>query len=402
MAIFICEIVEAGSGRRVERVEAADMEEAKRRAVRLGGLVVSIKEEDLAGSNNLRSLFRKTIGPSELATFCSVLAGYLTAGVPIRDALLLIGHSHKKLSVLALGAANGIARGQSFEDALADTATPLPPAFLMLIRAGMEAGMLSEALKAEGKTLERSVRIRRDLAAALAYPIALAIIAMVVMALLLLVVVPQIRSSIPDASLPFLPLTSRTIFAMSEFVGGLEPMNVALGTIGLFGVLLVLRRRSSRQRGRGLVRIPWIGSVARDLSVAAFCRSFGMLLGASMRAERAWALAARTVPLEPWRSLLEQAGRLVSEGGQVSDVLRSLPHIPEDLPAIVRLGERSGSLPVVLAEAGERYVESGLSRLQKLSAAAGPAVIIILGLIIGFFAVGVMSAILSVNEIYGQ
>ena len=402
MAIFVCEILEAGSGRRVERIEAADMEEAKRRAVRLGGLVVSIKEENLAGSNNLRSLFRKTIGPSELATFCSVLAGYLTAGVPIRDALLLIGHSHKKLSVLALGAANGIARGQSLEDALADTATPLPPAFLMLIRAGMEAGMLPEALKAEGKTLERSVRIRRDLAAALAYPIALAIIAMVVMALLLLVVVPQIRSSIPDASLPFLPLTSRTIFAMSEFVGGLEPMNVALGTIGLFGLLLVLRRRSSRQRGRGLARIPWIGSVARDLSVAAFCRSFGMLLGASMRAERAWALAARTVPLEPWQSLLEQAGRLVSEGGQVSDVLRSLPHIPEDLPAIVRLGERSGSLPVVLAEAGERYVESGLSRLQKLSAAAGPAVIIILGLIIGFFAVGVMSAILSVNEIYGR
>ncbi len=297
MAVFVCEILEAGTGKRIERIEAPDIEEARRQVVRFGGLVVSIREENATSSGGMRRLFRRSIGSSELATFCSVLSGYLTAGVPIRDALLLIGHSHRKLSGLALGAANGIARGQSLEDALADNPTPLPPAFLMLIRAAREAGMLPEALKAEGKTLERSVRIRRDLAAALAYPAALAMIALIVMSLLLLVVVPQIRSSIPDASLPFLPLTSRTIFAMSGYLVELEPMPVLLGAVGLLGLLLVFRRLGAKRRSAGFARIPWIGSIARDLSIAAFCRSFGMLLGASMRAERAWSLAARTVRL---------------------------------------------------------------------------------------------------------
>jgi type IV pilus assembly protein PilC len=402
MAIFVCEILDTGTGRRTERIEAASQEDAKRQLSRAGGLIVSVREESEARSGFFRGLSRRKLRSPELSTFCTVLAGYLGAGVPLRDALLLIGHSHRRLSAVALGAAQGVARGQSLEDALADLPQTLPPSFLMLVRAAREAGMLPEALKAEGKTLERSVRIRRDLAAAMAYPVALTLIALVVMALLLLVVVPQIRASIPDASLPFLPFSSRVIFAASGFLVELDPLHVLVVAIAIAVLFFLLSRVRKNRPKSGLARWPLVGPIARDLSLAAFCRSFGMLLGASMRAERAWALAARTVPLEPWRSLLEKAGTTISEGGQVSDVLRALPHVPADLPAIVKLGERSGSLPVVLAEAGERYVESSLSRLQKLSAAAGPTVIILLGLMIGFFAVGIMSAILSVNEIYGR
>lgn len=404
MPDFVCDILESGAGRRQERISALNLDQAREAASRKFGIVLAVKPLKRSGFAALHERLRsKRLRQADIVDFCTVLAGYLEAGIPLRDALDLIAASHERLHDFASRTKLGASSGLPLDVAMQRAGFDLPVSLLPVVRAALASGTLPQTLRAEGEFMRKSSQIRTDMLTALAYPIVLFIVTIFVLGLLMLVVLPQIRSSFSLEVMQALPLVSRIVFAIGDALAAVTwPMLLA------FLIILMLAgwflRRKLGPLGEKLwLKVPLLGHALRHLHAATFCRSLGTLLKASVRAELAWRLAAETIGSRPIRHWLESKTERISAGEPISALIaQSSDRMPRDLAAITRLGERTGTLPEALIGTADRYSALGLATMQKLSAAAAPMVIVFLGLVIGFFAVGIMTAILSVNDVYGR
>jgi len=319
-----------------------------------------------------------------LQLFSQELSVLLDAGISLLEAIATLREKEPNTQIrLTLDALSEcIERGQPLSTAMREQPQAFDELICALVAANERTGQLSIALAQHARYLSWVETLRSRLLAACVYPAMLLAVGSAVILFLLLFVLPRF-AGILDGLGDNLPWGSRVLINFGQSAGA-HP-EVVLGLAVGLGIALtaVLRNVRVRARLQALVWVlPSLGPRLQVLTLARLYRSLGMLLGAGVPALRALEIV-RDVVAVPWRHKLQLATDAVERGERLSDALQANDLTTPAARRMVRVGERSGTLPAMLERAASFHDDESVRVIEMLTRAINPALMLVMGLVIG-------------------
>jgi len=342
---------------------------------------------------------RRGPGARETAEFLSSLGELLRAGADIRTALSVLGARSERtpLKATSEGLAADIAGGEPLDRAFARAFQDTQAFVAPMVAAGEAAGDLPGGLQRAAEVITSRLKLRDQLASVLAYPSFVLFSAVAALFVILLYIVPSIAPLASEmGSEP--PLALALMIGASDLLRAHLPF-LGLGLAGGLGGLLVAGRA-------GMLSVPierlLLDGPARrtvsGLAFGGFAQSLGAMIAAGAPIAEALRLASRTVSLAGARRRLEPVALAVRQGESLSAALAEVRAFP---PAIVRLtavGEASNALGPMLQRSGRIEEEAALRRIEATGRIAGPALIVLLGLVLGVLMAGLLAGVSQMGQ----
>ena len=354
----------------------------------------------------MTNLLRIEITPTrvkrdELMHLSRQLGAFVGAGLPIIEAVRILGDEAKNPTVRRVMAdlESGLQRGERLSDCLDRHPKVFPDYYRGIMRSAELTGQLDVVLAQLSKYLERDLEARRKITSALVYPLVIAGMSLVTVIIMAVFVLPKFKVFFESLNAE-LPLPTRMLLGFTDFFANW--WWAVLGGIVVVSLLGVLITRSSSGRhlwDRMVLKTPVIGPTIRFALVERFCRVLSNLASAGVVLPEALRVATQSLRNKVFTNSLGRVGEAMMRGEGLARPLSATGLFPATASRMIRVGEETGTLDVQL-EVTARYYEGELDyRLKRLTAFFEPAIIIVMGLIVGFVAVAMVS---SMYGIYGQ
>ncbi len=390
MPLYRCEVLDA-RGRRIVRMLDAESERAAKELLTREGLY------PMTLAPGVRSEFRLTA--SQLLLFTRELVRFLKAGVPLHDALQMLAEKRRegKLRLLLLDLADRLQQGKSFSAALGYYPNLFNPVYLALVHAGEQSGHLPTILGELADEMEERARLYRAWQSALAYPGLLLLLAFIITGGLFFFVIPSLAELFEDRALH--PISKAVLWISSALVGHSTLVILLLLSFASMALLLIF---SSELRLRFLLpllhRLPFV----RDLLLATALQRFTSVAALLLRGGVPLAEAIElSLPVASHRGLeqqLTEARMQMVEGESFSNALSSRKLLPPLLTRMVATGEQTGGMAHSMTEVSS-WLAADLKRsLTTLLAFLQPALLLLLGLIIGVVLLGLLVPLTDVSS----
>ncbi len=384
MPIFTCKLGSA-DGRIIEKeFEAANPEMLRQSLVDQGFFVFGVKKRPFQFLWDKGSA-RNRVGNKELITLNQELLVLLKAGLPIIQSLdtILERTDSGRLADILKDVREDITGGRSLSEALQKFPRAFPQLYVASIMAGERTGDLPLTIKRFNLYLKKSEVMKKKLIAALVYPGILVTVATLAITVLLVYVVPTFSQVYADAGSQ-LPVPTQMLITFTGFLRRFFLLFVALG----FGGMTLFKRWAVTDRGRYVMdsyklKIPVVGEMWRKYSLTSFTRTLATVIGSGIPIVESLKMVVGTlnnVILE--RKLLTAVTR-VEEGTRLSVALEGEHLMPPLAIRMLGVGETIGSLEEMLVEISEYFEEELEERLGVLATAIEPAIMIVMGLVIG-------------------
>jgi type IV pilus assembly protein PilC len=336
----------------------------------------------------------------QLAVFTRQLAVMVEAGLPLVQCLdVLARDATGSLAPIIREVRRSIERGASLAAAFERRRNTFNRLYVSMVAAGEASGTLDVILARLASFLEHEARLASRIRAAMAYPAAVLAIAIVVIAVILWRVVPTFTALFEglDASLP---LPTRLVVMMSEQFAALGPLAAA----GALTTLWAFRRHYRTDAGRLdvdrlLLRAPVVGTIARKVAVARFCRTLSTLIGAGVPILNGLDIAARTAGNAVIERALGEIRRRIERGATMGQPLGATGVFPPMVAQMVTVGETTGTLEAMLARVADFYESEVEVAMTAALALVEPALVAVLGVVVGGI---VVSMYLPLVELIGQ
>ena len=340
----------------------------------------------------------RTADRSSLVREMSTLLG---AGISLAEALpsLAEAYAGQPLGAPLAMIDREVRSGQRISVALGNSGLDLPLYVLALSEAGEASGDLASALADAASQMEHEHRIGQELRNALVYPLVLVVAGVLAVLIIFIGVVPRFASLL-RSSRAEVPAISRVIIETGLFVQqNLWPF--AAGTVGLclLGTAVLSRPGARAALLDAISSAPVVGPWLVRMELGRWSTVLGRLLANRVPIIQALNLGASALRLRRLREDLSSAPREIERGRNLSDVLAGLEWFPPARLNLVRVGERSGELPRMLATLGAMETESARTLQKRVLSLIEPAAILIIGAVIGGIMVAVMLAITSLNTV---
>ncbi|MEV7413844.1 type II secretion system F family protein [Streptomyces sp. NPDC089919] len=365
---------------------------------RQGYAVESVKA---AGRNLLQlELTAEKVDLVELSNFSRQMAAFIKAGVPILDALEIIrGETKdKKLGKVLVAVMDSLRFGESFAGAMAVHTAALPPFYMSVLRSAEATGELDVVMAQLARYIERDVEGRRSIRSALTYPLLVMGLALAVVLVLVIFVLPRFKVFFASFHAE-LPLPTRILLGFTDFVTAWYPVIggalVALAA-ALIGALRTERGRVLRDRL--LLATPVVGDVVRYMVIERFCRILTSMIKAGVPIPEALSLAGAGANNRVYERSIDAARTEMLEGGGISRPIARTKLFPGAVTQMMRVGEETGTLDEQLENVSEFYEKELQHKVKRLTSLFEPAVVIMVGVVVGFVAVALISAIYGVYD----
>lgn len=382
-------------------VVAGDEAAAIRDLVRQGLMPVSVNAPDSTAAPAARAGRVGRVSGADLVSLVQELSTLLGAGISLAEALpsLALAYAAHPLGPALAGLDRDVRAGQRFSEALARSPLGLPAYVVALAEAGEAGGELAGALRDAATQMEHERRIGQELRNALVYPAVLVLSGVLAVLVIFVGVVPRFASLL-KSSRADVPAMSRAVIEAGLFV---KQHLLAFG-LGGTALVLVLVVALSRPAVRAAVfdvlsRAPVVGPWLLRLEIGRWTTVLGQLLANRVPIINALQLSSGALRLRRLRDDLAAAPRELERGRTLSDVLGGLDWFPPTRLNLVRVGERSGELPRMLAVLGAMETDAARTLQKRALALIEPAAILLIGGVIGFIMVAVMMAITSLNTV---
>jgi type IV pilus assembly protein PilC len=329
------------------------------------------------------------------------LGAFVGAGLPLIEAVHTLGEEAKNPSVRRMMAdvEDGLRRGERLSDCLDRHPRIFPEFYRGILRSAELTGQLDAVLEQLARYLERDLEARRKIKAALIYPSMIAVMSLVTVVVLATFTLPRYKVFFESMDAE-LPLATRMLLAVTDFFT--QYWWALAGGVGLVLLAgsLALRTHGGRYgRDRLLLGIPVLGDVIRFSLVERFCRILSSMAAAGVALPEALRVATGSLRNLVFMRSLSHVGEAMLEGEGLARPLAGTGLFPSTAARMIRVGEETGTLETQLSVTA-RYYEGELDyKLKKLTSFFEPAVIIIMGGIVGFVAVALVWAMYG---IYGQ
>lgn len=381
----------------------ADSARQARSQLRARGLVpldVQPVQEDVAQQS--RSwLVGSRLSTLERSLFTRQLASLLTAGLPLERALTALAEEAERDSARTLltQVRSEVSAGSSFAKALRQYPRDFDELYRAVVSAGEESGQLGTVLAELADYLENRQALRGKMVASLTYPLIVLTVALLIVALLLGYVVPQVVTVYASAKQK-LPVLTIVMMALSDFLRGYWWLLLAVAGAAYAGFLAVYRTGAGRMAfDRAWLRMPLLGRLSRGLNTARFASTLAILASSGVPILRALQAAAETLTNAVMKGDVEEAISLVREGSSLASALGTHKRFPPVLLMFVRLGESTGQLPAMLKRAAKQHADEVERRTSTLTAVLEPAMILIMGVVVLLIVLAVLLPIMQINAL---
>ncbi|GAC1384340.1 MAG: type II secretion system F family protein [Marmoricola sp.] len=326
------------------------------------------------------------------------IAAFLRAGLPILDAVNAIGAEAENSSVRRMMAEieDGLRGGDRFSDCLENYPRVFPAFYRGIVRSAELTGELEDVLARLAHYLERDLEARRKIKSATIYPAAVAAMSVVTVVVLAVYVLPKFKTFFASLHAK-LPWPTRALLAFTDFLGSWW-WALILGAVLIVGlVAMTWRTREGRyQIDKLLLRTPVLGETIQYALVERFCRVLASMVSAGVNLTEALRVSTDSLRNTVFVRGLNGVGDAMLEGEGLATPLARTRLFPGTATQMLRVGEETGTLDGQL-EVTAQYYEVELDyKIKKLTSLFEPAVIIFMGVIVGFVAIALISAMYGI------
>jgi type IV pilus assembly protein PilC len=369
-----------------------------------GSTILEIKEKS---SFSVKHAYRKansflsTVKESEKIILARNVATMIKAGLSLSRSIDVMERQSKnpKLKAVLAQVREDINGGSPLHKAIERHPRVFPPLFVAMVKAGEESGKLAEALTVVARQMEHSYELKKKIRGAMIYP-SIIVIAMIGIGILMLIyVVPTLSQTFAELNAE-LPLSTRIIIGTSNFLAN----NIVLSLASIVAVVVGLMAAARTRRGRVtfdfvLLHMPIISGLVREANAARTARTLSSLLSAGVEVLSALSITGEVLQNSYYKTVIQRAQEEVRSGNPIADVFIERSDIyPVMMGDMMAVGEETGQLAEMLERIAEFFEEDVSQRTKDLSTIIEPFLMIVIGSVVGFFAISMIAPIYSISE----
>ena len=343
---------------------------------------------------------QRRLKPAVLTVFTRQLATLVDVGMPLMRGLRILHEQaeNRVLRDVIADLAAAIEGGSSLSEALAAHPKVFNPLYVNMVRAGEMGGVLELALRRQAEFMEKALRIKGRIKAALFYPVAVMVAASGILSLLMVFIIPRFQEVFAGL-LNGRPMPAFTVLILniSEAFRQHFP---TLGLAGLAAVMLfqwLIRTRWGRPRyDRFKLAVPVLGKVVRQAALARFTRTFGTLMGSGVPILPALTIVKETAGNAVVSGMISRIHDSVKEGGNIAGPLKESRIFPAMVAGMVDVGEQTGALPDMLMKIADGCDEEVDNLIGALTSLLEPVMIVFLAVVVGSIVIAMFLPIIEV------
>ncbi len=347
------------------------------------------------------AFFRRRLSAQQKINFTRHLAIIIKAGLPLLEGLRIIRRQTDSITLRSIvdQLIEDTNNGQSLANSLKRYQSVFGNFYISIIEVGETSGTLADNLLYLADEMKKNKGLRSKVRSAMIYPAILLGMTVVVCGFLAFYIFPKLLTAFASLSVE-LPITTRILIAALDFLRGYLLWIVG-GFFALFILMRFLMRYESFKYGVDSVflRIPVVSSLVVNTAVANFGRILGLLLKSGIKIVEAVIIVSYTFDNLVYRRALQEAAEEIKKGASFAQFLAKKKTIfPVILSAMIEVGENTGNLEDNLIYLSDYYTEEVDTSLKNVTSLIEPIILIIMGLIVGFVALSIITPIYSITQ----
>lgn len=356
---------------------------------------VSIEEQE---KKKFSFSFSRRVSLTEKMLFTRNLQIMIAAGIALPKALTILSSQmkSKKMKNALLEVGNEIMKGKSFANSLAKYPNIFNKFFTSIIKVGEESGTLEEGLKVLTRQMERERDLRSKVIGAMVYP-AVIICAMIGIGILMLtMVVPSLAETFKGLNVE-LPATTKFIIFLGTFLAAKWYVLILI----IIGLVFLIRQISKTKSGKKFfdlisLKLPIISPIIKKTNAAHTVRTLSSLIVAGVPIIEALDIVSGTLGNVYFKNAIVEATEKVKKGIKLSEALKPNEKLyPSLVVQMIQVGEETGETSGILLKLADFFEEEVTEVTKNLSSVIEPLLMLLIGGVVGFFAVSMFQPIYS-------
>jgi len=321
------------------------------------------------------------------------LSTLLSAGVPLLEALKSLSDENSGFwKTMLVNIRENVSAGASMSRALEAEKNIFPDFYINMVAAGEQSGRIGIVLENLAVFLEKQDAMRSKIRTALIYPLFMTAVGFVVLSFLFTFVLPKIVRIFENTK-SALPLITRILIVVSTVFVNYWWALLMLAAGLFFGFR---KYRENHQQTLDSLKLKLPGNLLQSLYYGRFARTTGFLIDGGLPLLRALELSAKSLGNSVLQIRILDAAKMVAEGSRLSTALAGFPSV---LVQLIATGEKSGTLAEVLSRAADSYEAEFERRVQKALSLLEPAMILLMGVIVGTIVLAVLLPMFQLNQL---
>lgn len=330
---------------------------------------------------------------TEKLFFTKNLEVMIRTGVPLPRAFRILSTQakNKKLKKALTKISEEIIKGQNLSAVLGQYPDIFSPLYQETVKVGEETGKLEESLRALSNQMEKEHNLKAKVKTAMVYPGIVLAMAFLIGIFMMIFAVPNLKNAFQELEIE-LPFTTKIILSTADFLTKKWPLALLM-VAGLVFILFMLLRtqKGGRFKSKIALKIPFISKIVRQTNSALALRTLSSLLRSGVPVVRTLEVASGALGNFYFKQSLKEASKVVEKGAKVSQAL--LPYEALYSPMVLQMlqiGEETGETSEILEKLANFYEEEVTAATERLSSVIEPFLILVIGAIVGFFAISMM------------
>ena len=340
----------------------------------------------------------------ELVIFTRQFATMIDAGLPLVQCLEILGNGepNKNFQRIIFNVKAEVEQGSTFASALNKYPRVFDELFVNLVAAGEVGGILDSILNLLAQYIEKSVKLARKVKSAFTYPVAILVVAILVVIVLLWKVIPTFQNMFVEMGNSALPAPTQFVIDLSEFFAA----NWYLIGGGVIVTFLVFRTIYRNPTGRYridsfMLRTPIFGTLIKKAAVAKFTRTLGTLVSAGVPILDGLEIVSRTSGNKVIERSIMRVRDKISEGRTMAEPLAEANIFPSMVVQMIGVGEATGAMDTMLNKIADFYEEEVDVAVDALTALLEPFMMVFIGGIVGGLLIAMYLPIFTVADNVG-
>ena len=385
-------------------LEADTVEQVMEKLEQQGMIAVSIELETSTkpgGMSKTSKIIKGKWGLKKLVLFTQKLYNLSKSRVELLSALRLLeqGSNDQTEKALVTEIIKNIKDGMTFSQCLSQYPQYFSPLYINIIRTGESSGQLKDALEQILSRLQRLEDLRTKVRQALAYPIFMIVVGTGTVFVMLTFILPRLAGMFEDFQ-SSLPLPTVILLAVADFLKKYWMLIIVLGAV-LISFLQKKGKDGTSILSRLKYKLPLVKNLIYKQSVANFSTSTALLLKSGVTLLSALAITSPIIGNPEYVKQLGEVSGAIRDGSSFSQALAKFKIFPDFFVQMIRVGEEGGRLDSVLEDIANSYEQEIEGDLKIISSLLEPAIILVLGLIIGGIVMAVLLPIFNINTLVG-
>jgi len=327
-----------------------------------------------------------SVSAKELAVFTRQFSVMIDAGLPLVQCLEILAsqQENKLFQKVLTGTRSAVEGGSNLSTAMKQYPKVFDPLYSNMVEAGETGGILDTILQRLSTYIEKNVKLKAAVKSALIYPIGVISIAAAVITLLLWKVVPIFATLFAGLGVD-LPLPTKIVIGLSNFVGSIFGLLIVVGIVGgIFGLKMWYGTAQGRFIMDSIVlKLPILGILMRKIAVARFTRTLGTLISSGVPILEGLDITAKTSGNAVVERALFQVRKALEEGKSLTEPLRDSEVFPGMVTQMIAVGEQTGAMDAMLQKIADFYEDEVDAAVKDLLTALEPIMIVFLGAVVG-------------------